>query len=382
MATNRLLALLLICLCRAAWPHEAASPAACQAAAEQPAIAVAKAALDADPADLRVRLKLADAWSDAGCFGDTLQVLQGGEALHPGNKELQTRLRVAKSLVGEQNYFDSMDRAAKNATLSRAAFRCAKLADVSACDDALSMKPDDPELLVAKADSLMQLKRLGEAIGTYRNALPTAADREAVNAKIALAESQRRTFLDTCETKIGDAALRACESAWLPGAPDEVTVFRRRGLLLQTDNRLSSALDAYMAAARLDPGDHSAALAIVSLSDSTGRQDAATLAARGRALMALGRPSEALEPLRQALRLVPDLAEAKAELRLALLSPKAGREVRAATDRTGGSASGSAGGSAGDKPPAVGSPPTMAAANAGAAIPRRYSNDAPVTRSN
>jgi tetratricopeptide (TPR) repeat protein len=374
MATNRPLALLLICLCRTTWPHEAASPAACQAAAEQPAIVEAKAALDANPTDLRVRLKLADAWGDAGCFGDALQVLEGGEALHPADKELQTRLRVAKSLVSEQGYFDSMDRAAKNATLSRATFRCAKLADVNSCDDALNLKPNDPELLIAKADSLVQLKRLGEAIGTYRAALPGSADREAINAKIALAESQRRTFLDTCATKTGDAALRACESAWLPGAPDEVTVFRRRGMLLQADNQLSPALDAYMAAGRLDPGDHSVALAIVSLSDSTGRQDALTLAARGRALMVLGRPAEALQALRQALRLAPDLAEAKTELlRVATLASRAHKPERSVADRTGGSA--------GERSAAMGSLPAIAAADA-AAVTRRYSNDAPVTRTN
>jgi tetratricopeptide (TPR) repeat protein len=374
MATNRLLALLLVGLCRAAWPHEAASPAVCQAAAGQPAIPEAKAALDANPTELRARLKLADAWGDAGCFGDALQVLQDGEAMHPGDKELQARLRVAKSLVSEQGYFDSMDRAAKNATLSRAAFRCAKLADVNSCDDALNTKPNDPELLIAKADALVQAKHPGEAIGIYRTALAVSADREAVDAKIALAESQRRAFLDTCETKTGDAAMRACESAWLSGAPDEVAVFKRRGMLLQADNQLSPALDAYMGAARLDPNDHSVALAIVSLSDSTGRQDALTLAARGRALIALGRPSEALEPLRQALRLAPDLAEAKAELRLASLSSKPNRGERPAADGNGGSA--------GDKSAAVGSAPIIAAAHAGAAAPRRYSNDAPVTRTN
>jgi tetratricopeptide (TPR) repeat protein len=145
-------------------------------------------------------------------------------------------------------------------------------------------------------------------------------------------------------------------------------------LLLQADNQLSPALDAYMAAARLDPGDHSVALAIVSLSDSTGRQDALTLAARGRALMALGRPSEALEPLRQALRLAPDLVEAKTQLRIATLSSSAGSAERPAANRVGGSAS--------DKSAAMGPLSTIAAANSSAAAPRRYSNDAPVTRTN
>jgi tetratricopeptide (TPR) repeat protein len=374
MATNRLLALLLICVSRAAWPHETASPATCQTAAERPAIAEAKAALDANATDLHVRLKLADAWGDAGCFSDALQVLQAGEAMHPGDKELQARLRVAKSLVSEESYFDSMDRATKNATLSRATFRCAKLADVNSCDEALNVKPDDPELLVAKADALVHLNRPGEAIGIYRSALPVSANREELNAKIALAESQRNTFLDTCETKTGEAARRACGSAWLPGAPDELTVFRRRGLLLQDDNQPSPALDAYMAAARLDPRDRSVALALVSLSDSTQRQDALTLAARGRALMALGRPAQALEPLRQALRLAPDLVEAKNQLRIAQETPAGDRAGRAAADRIGRSTS--------TKAAALAPLPGVVAANTGDTAGRRYSNDAPANQSN
>ena len=374
MATNRLLALLLICVSRAAWPHETASPATCQTAAERPAIAEAKAALDANATDLHVRLKLADAWGDAGCFGDALQVLQAGEAMHPGDKELQARLRVAKSLVSEQSYFDSMDRATKNATLSRATFRCAKLADVNSCDEALNVKPDDPELLVAKADSLVHLNRPGEAIGIYRSALPVSANREELNAKIALAESQRNTFLDTCETKTGEAARRACGSALLPGAPDELTVLRRRGLLLQDDNQPSQALDAYMAAARLDPTDRSVALAIVTLSDSTQRQDALTLAARGRALMALGRPAQALEPLRQALRLAPDLVEAKNQLRIAQETPAGDRAGRAAADRIGRSTS--------IKTAPLAPLPGVVAANTGDTAGRRYSNDAPANQSN
>jgi tetratricopeptide (TPR) repeat protein len=155
----------------------------------------------------------------------------------------------------------------------------------------------------------------------------------------------------------------------LPGAPDEVTVFKRRGLLLQTDNQLSPALDAYMAAAHLDPGDRSVALAIVSLSGSTGRQDALTLAARGRALMTLGRASEALEPLRQALRLAPDLAEAKIQLRVATAS---------AAERSGASNIKTA--ALAPQSSAVAA--STAAANPGAVAGRRYSNDAPATRSN
>jgi hypothetical protein len=138
-----------------------------------------------------------------------------------------------------------------------------------------------------------------------------------VNPKIALAQSQRQMLLDTCLAQPGEVAERACESAWLPGAPDEVTLFKRRGLLLQQEGHLSAALDAYMAAARLKPGDRNVAHAVVSLSGSTGRKDALTLTAVGTALMTLGHPSAAIPPLRQALQLSPDLVVARDRLRLA-----------------------------------------------------------------
>jgi tetratricopeptide (TPR) repeat protein len=374
MGTSRLVGLAPAFICAAAWAHEAASPAACQAASERPAIARARAALEGNASDLRARFTLADAWRNAGCFSEALQVLQAGEALNPRNAELQARLREAKSVLSEQSYFEDLDRAAQDAKLSRAVFRCSKLAELSSCDEAVNMKPDDSALLIAQADTMVQLKRPGEAIGVYRRAATIAPGIEAVNVKIAAAESERRMLLDTCETKEGEVARRACESAWLPGSPDEEMLFKRRGMLLQADNRPSAALDAYMAAGRLNPGDPSVALAIVSLSDSTGRQDALTLASRGSALLALGRASEAVVPLRQALRLAPDLAGAKAQLQLAERAQGRERGVSAEKDRPVASHAQETGSASAKS--------MVASANSGGQGMALYSNTAPVTRSN
>jgi tetratricopeptide (TPR) repeat protein len=270
--------------------------------------------------------------------------------------------RPANKVAGEPNDFANLDRAAIDARLARAKFRCVNLAELVACGDALNMKPNDPDLLVAEADALVQLKRPGEAIGVYRNVLTMAADREMVKEKIRTAEVQRRTLLDVCETNVGEDARRACEAAWLPGAPDQVALFKRRGLLLQSDHQLSSALDAYMAAARLKPADRGVALAIVSLSDSTERRDASTLLARGVAFMTLSRPSEAVAPLRQALQLAPDLAAAKTELRRAERAIVARSAARVAAEQASPA-----------KLPPLDDP------NRGDQA-ARYSNDAPVTR--
>jgi tetratricopeptide (TPR) repeat protein len=243
---------------------------------------------------------------------------------------------------------------------SLATFRCTNLAELVSCGAALNMKPNDPDLLIAEAAVLVQLKRPGEAIGVYRNSLRRGATADAVNPKIAAAQSQRHSFLVVCETQVGEVAESACESAWLPGAPDELAVFKRRGLLLQSDDQPSAALDAYLAAARLGPRDRSVARAVVSLSASIDRKDASTLTARGAALMALGHPAEAAASLREALRLAPDLAEAKARLRIAerSLPPQTGTSVATV--------------------PA----PSVTNLDTSQVLMRSFSNDAPATRSN
>jgi tetratricopeptide (TPR) repeat protein len=161
----------------------------------------------------------------------------------------------------------------EDARLSNATSRCTNSAELIACYEALNMRPNDPDLLVAEGDALVQAKRPGEAVGVYRNALSVGADHAVVNSKIAVAASLRRSLVDTCLTQEGPAAEHACESAWLPGAADEVTLFKRRAQLLQSEDQPAAALDAYMAAARLRPKDRGVAHAIVSLSEVAGRKD-------------------------------------------------------------------------------------------------------------
>jgi tetratricopeptide (TPR) repeat protein len=320
MAINNGTAMLLLLVAAQAAGHEAATPAQCAAAGQQPPIVAARDALDENPTDLRRLLGLADAWSEAGCFNDALTVLQAGASAHPRDKELQTRLRVARSSVSEQHYFDNMDRAAEDAKLSRAAFRCDKLTDVAACDEALALRPNDVSLLLAKGTALQQLKRPSEAILVYRNAAAGGGRSEPLAAKLAQAEVQRQGLLTTCNDSGGDQALHACEAGLLRGSADEPAVLRRLAILLQDDNQPARALDYYMALARVSPGDPGAALAIVSLSDSTGRRDPVTLQARGSALLALKRPADAVAPLKEAIRLAPELADARAKLKVAELA--------------------------------------------------------------
>jgi len=253
----------------------------------------------------------------------------------------------------------SPEPTAAQARLEAAVSRCLEISELVSCAAALGMKPNDPGLLVAEGDALVQSRRPGEAIGVYRNAIKSGAVPDAVDPRIAVAEGQRRSLLHDCETEAGSVAEQACEAAWLPGAPDEVRVFKRRGLLLQNDNQPGASLDAYLAAARLAPRDRDVARAVVALSGGMEALDAPTLTARGAAQMTLGRPADALLSLREALRLAPDYAGAKMRLRLVEAALAARRRNPATAAKL----------------PAMRREP--AAADDGG-----FSNEAPVTRSN
>jgi len=171
-------ACLLVAAGAAAEPREMASPAECQKAVNQPAVQTAESALKRDPAALEGYFKLADAWSDAGCFHEALRVLQTAEAAHFATPQLTTRLRVARSLVGEERFFDNLERADAEVKVQRAVFRCTSLGDLDSCNAAVEARPGDAALLAAQRAALEKKSR------------PDDGDKVAQSAAIAPAAAQ------------------------------------------------------------------------------------------------------------------------------------------------------------------------------------------------
>jgi tetratricopeptide (TPR) repeat protein len=103
------------------------------------------------------------------------------------------------------------------------------------------------------------------------------------------------------------ADVNACQSALLSSATDSFQIYKRKAILLQSVDRSEQALDSYIAANALKQTDKSVALAIVALTQNTGRKDAVALSALGSAVLALGRAPEAVLVLRQTQSLSPAL---------------------------------------------------------------------------
>ena len=187
--SSRLPALLLLLSAAAVHAREAASPAECEQAATHAPIADAKSAAAAAPGELRAQYRLADAWSEAGCFNSALQVLADASRQHPTDRELQTRLRVARSVVGEERFFDSLDRADDQARIKRNAFRCSSLQDVAACADIVRATPDDAQAFASQGDALSKAGRSAEALVSYRRAVALSPDLPLAD-KIASLQAQ------------------------------------------------------------------------------------------------------------------------------------------------------------------------------------------------
>jgi cytochrome c-type biogenesis protein CcmH/NrfG len=184
--------------------------AACQSGRQSEAVTDATAALERDPNELGPRMRLADALVDQGCYQEAVDVLEAGQQAYPRNSELAGKLRDVRSLVTEQTYIEGLTQAAEGAKLQRNQLRCTRLADVTACDDALRSKPDDEQLLLAKGDALMQGNRPADAAAAYRHASQLKPGDDAAKTKLAAAEALQANITQTPE---GASQVAAADTA-------------------------------------------------------------------------------------------------------------------------------------------------------------------------
>jgi tetratricopeptide (TPR) repeat protein len=213
---------------------DVAKPSNCAGDPNAPELSDARAALERDPRTLAARFKLADALIQQGCFQEAVRALEEGEDIHVRSVELQVRIRNAKSMLNEQHYFEGLAHAEESARIQRSVLRCTKLGDLEACDIALASKPDDRDVLLAKADGLLQAGRPAEALPLYRRVAQLYPGSEPVNNKIAAAESLSRSLAARCQNGSGDVALAACRRALVHGTEDELTPNNRQTAMVQS----------------------------------------------------------------------------------------------------------------------------------------------------
>src|SRR5271154_5112573 len=289
--------------------HQAAGPAGTDAARPQPGLIRARTALERAPSVLVTRLNLAGLLYKTECYDAVVHLLEDGEKYNPHNPYLQYYLERAHKMQKGERYAEGLDKAEAAVQVPRNKLRCIRLDDLGACDAVLKEQPNNLEILLAKAEALVKKNRIGDASSFYMLAAELAPNNKSIEAKLQTLRSERRAFLKDCMDGHGETALHACKEILVKGAPNEFDITHRIAMLQQSANQPWLALDSYLEANKLSQGDKEIARAILALLDSTKRKDAVALAARGSALVTLGRPSEAIAPLRQAYGLNPESAD-------------------------------------------------------------------------
>jgi tetratricopeptide (TPR) repeat protein len=301
-----LAAVLLTLMATAGFAHAGSDPVCTNAARQQPDIVAAREALQRTPSALAKRINLSNLLLKSACYDDAIHLLEDGERYNPHNGFLQYYLGRARK---EKQYYEGLDETDARARLSRNKLRCTRLSDLAACDDVLKQQPKNTEIILAKADALARENRTDEALSAYARAEQLAPNDPSIAAKVQALQAQHQALMKRCTNGSGDGALQACMASLVKGAPNEFDITLRIAILQQSTNQPLQALDSYIAANSLRRGNKEVALAILTLVDSTRRKDGVALAARGSALVTLGRAGEAIAPLRQAYALAPDLPD-------------------------------------------------------------------------
>jgi hypothetical protein len=180
--------------------------AACRGPSRPQTLIDAAAALDRDPEELASRLNLADALVDQGCYQEAVTVLEAGQKSHPHSSELSGKLRDVRSMVTEQTYIQGLTQAAESAKLQRNELRCTRLADISACDEALKSKPGDAQLLAARS----------AATAAARSDEKLAAASEATHAETQSSQTASLTSPRTDGSPPTQSSSRAAAQSSLP----------------------------------------------------------------------------------------------------------------------------------------------------------------------
>jgi predicted Zn-dependent protease len=153
-----------------AWAHETKLNCTAAAAA-QPAIESARTELGQKPKNAALRSSFADNLIGIGCYDEAVHVLEDGLKLDPSDKKLETRLKTARSFIGEREYLDKQPaKSASGAEFLRFQLRCKQFGEVQACDQALGLEPNDATLWAAKGDALLKERRSQDALTAFNRA--------------------------------------------------------------------------------------------------------------------------------------------------------------------------------------------------------------------
>ena len=180
-------ALAVLVLCSFLLPQSTWA-AVCDRALGAPAIPACRQALQTDPQDVDTLVELADILLDLGRPDEAVNLLEASHGKSPTNSSVRLKLSNAReAAAGSGEDIGPSSRATDQLSVLRCKTRTGQAA-LDVCNSALQNQPQDVDLLVAKGDALVLLKRPVEAVQTYELALAQDVSNTIIQAKLIFAE--------------------------------------------------------------------------------------------------------------------------------------------------------------------------------------------------
>ncbi|BBO69000.1 hypothetical protein DSCA_29300 [Desulfosarcina alkanivorans] len=378
--TGRTAALVILAVFLWIVPTKAAwSAQQCLSATGESAVAACRQELLDDPGNVAVRMALAEAFTSLRRYADAVAVLREGLERYPGDNRIKSQLILAESYLKEQQYIEKQRKKTAAASGDRkqdtqvrlSIIRCKKLTGdsaMAACNQGLTVAPGNPELLTGRGNVWLEMGRLGNAILDFESALAAGPQNRDAAKSLRLAQTRRKVKAAQCLQGDDRDGLAACDAALMKGAADEFDIRKKRAQLLQGMGREKEAVEAYRAAARLNPGDDQVARALAGLSPRKETpvirpvEKTPTAPPRTTVPSAVGQPTpaEKVPPAKPAVQVPPPVKAAPAKSKPPVKTASAKAIVPAVVKQ------------AATKPPST--PPSPSPTQVAAVQPRQYSN--------
>lgn len=267
----------IVCAIPSAVAWSAEGTPACLSATGEEAVVSCRREMLSDPDNVEIRFALSNALMGLQRYADAVAVLQEGLENAPGDEAIKKKLILAESYLDEQRYIEKQKKRAAATSRSKkqdtrirlSIIRCEKLkgdAAMAACNEGLSVNPDHPGLLTGRGNVWLEMDRFGNAIHDYEAALAADPKNREATKNLRLAQTKREVKIAQCFQADGPDGLKACDAALMKDASDEFAIQKRRAGLLQAMGREKASIEAYQAAARLNPADGQIKQALAALS--------------------------------------------------------------------------------------------------------------------
>lgn len=208
-------------------------------------VSACRSRLEANPTNLAVRGSLCDAHLDQSNHDAALAVLESGFSVHAGDRFATDLLERMRSNVNESRTYVASQSATDNARIRYLVLRCLNVGDLSACDEASTLDPDNADAHAGKGSILLEQGDPVGAIVALRRSLELNENQPAIADQLAAAEAERSAQLTAC---LQGNSVPVCRALLIEDDPRNYDIYYHIGDILYAEGQYRDAAAAFRSA--------------------------------------------------------------------------------------------------------------------------------------